>query len=54
MGGRVRFVIELHHTTDGVEGDVMPEGASETQPFRSWLELLRLLEQSPQRGAEER
>jgi hypothetical protein len=48
----VRFVIELHHTDDGVEGEVTPEGTAEAQPFSSWLELLRLLEQPPAQNAQ--
>ena len=49
----MRFIIELHHTTDGVEGNVTPEGATEAQRFSSWLELLRLLESPPVHGTEE-
>jgi hypothetical protein len=40
----VRFVVELRHTNENVEGEVTPEGATRAQPFSSWLELLRLLE----------
>jgi hypothetical protein len=40
----VRYIVDLRHTGDTVEGEVTPEGASEAQPFSSWLELLRLLE----------
>jgi hypothetical protein len=40
----VRVIVELHHINDTVEGAVTPEGATEAQPFSSWLELLRLLE----------
>jgi hypothetical protein len=42
----VRFVLELSHTKDGVEGELTPEGTGSPQPFTSWLELLRLLEPS--------
>ena len=41
----MRFVVELRHTKDNVEGEVTPEGATQGQPFSTWLELLRLLEQ---------
>jgi hypothetical protein len=50
-GGVVRFIVELRHINDTVEGEVTPEGASQAQPFSSWLELLRLLE--PPRNSEE-
>jgi hypothetical protein len=53
-GGRVRFIVELRHSDDGVEGEVTPEGATEPQRFSGWLELLQLLEPSPGHGAEER
>lgn len=41
----MRFVVELHHLNDGVEGVVIPQGSDEQVPFSGWLELLRLLEE---------
>jgi hypothetical protein len=49
----VRFIVELHHTGDGVDGEVTAEGATESQRFSGWLELLRLLEPPPTQGNEE-
>ena len=49
----MRFIVELRHSDDGIEGEVTPEGATEPQHFSGWLELLRLLEPSLERGAEE-
>jgi hypothetical protein len=40
----VRYIVDLRHTDDTVEGEVTPEGAIQAQPFSSWLELLWLLE----------
>jgi hypothetical protein len=40
----LRFIVDLRHTDDGVEGEVTPEGATEPQRFSGWLELLQLLE----------
>ncbi len=40
----MRFVIDLRHTDQGVEGQVTREGATAAEPFSGWLELLRLLE----------
>jgi hypothetical protein len=40
----VRFIVELRHTHDNVEGEVTVDGATHPQPFSSWLELLQLLE----------
>jgi hypothetical protein len=45
----VRFIVELRQTDDNVEGEVTPEGATQAQPFSSWLELLRLLEPPSQK-----
>jgi hypothetical protein len=41
----MRFVVDLYHTGDGVEGEVTREGGNEPQSFTSWLDLLRLLEE---------
>jgi hypothetical protein len=40
----MRFVLDLRHTDEGVEGEVIREGAAAPEPFSGWLELLRLLE----------
>jgi hypothetical protein len=40
----MRFVLDLRHTDQGVEGEVIREGAAAAEPFSGWLELLRLLE----------
>jgi hypothetical protein len=40
----MRFVLDLRHTNQGVEGEVLREGALVAEPFSGWLELLRLLE----------
>jgi hypothetical protein len=40
----MRFVLDLRHTEQGVEGEVTREGATAPEPFSGWLELLRLLE----------
>ena len=40
----MRFVLDLRHTDQGVEGAVLREGAAAAEPFSGWLELLRLLE----------
>ena len=40
----MRFVLDLRHTEQGVEGEVIREGAAAAEPFSGWLELLRLLE----------
>jgi hypothetical protein len=40
----MRFVVDLRHTDQGVEGEVLREGAAAAEPFSGWLELLRLLE----------
>jgi hypothetical protein len=40
----MRFVLDLRHTDQGVEGEVIREGAAAPEPFSGWLELLRLLE----------
>ena len=50
----MRFIVELRHSDDGVEGEVTREGATEPQRFSGWLELLRLLEPPQGRGTEER
>jgi hypothetical protein len=49
-GGYVRFIVELRHSDDGVEGEVIPEGTTEPQRFSGWLQLLRLLEPPPEPG----
>ena len=49
----MRFILDLHHISDGVQGELTPEGATEPQPFNSWLELLHLLE-PPQRSSPEK
>jgi hypothetical protein len=41
----MRVVVEIHHTGDGVEGEVRMEAGTVSRPFSSWLDLLRLLEQ---------
>jgi len=50
----VRFIVEIRHAGDAVEGEITPEGATEPQPFTGWIELLRILEQprssAPVRG----
>ena len=43
----MRYIIELHHHGDEVHGHVRIDGYAEPMPFRSWLELLRLLESPP-------
>jgi len=40
----MRFVLDLRHTEQGVEGEVTREGAAAAEPFSGWLDLLRLLE----------
>jgi hypothetical protein len=40
----MRFVVDLRHTDQGVEGEVLREGSAVAEPFSGWLELLRLLE----------
>jgi hypothetical protein len=40
----MRFVLDLRHTKQGVEGEVLREGTAAAEPFSGWLELLRLLE----------
>ncbi len=40
----MRFVLDLRHTEQGVEGEVLREGAAAAEPFSGWLDLLRLLE----------
>ena len=40
---RMRFVVELEYTEDGVEGEVASDG--HRQGFTSWLELIALLEE---------
>jgi hypothetical protein len=40
----MRFVLDLRHTDQGVEGEVLREGSAVAEPFSGWLELLRLLE----------
>ncbi len=40
----MRFVLDLRHTEQGVEGEIIREGAAAAEPFSGWLELLRLLE----------
>jgi hypothetical protein len=40
----MRFIVDLRHTDEGVEGEVTREGAAVPEPFSGWLELLRLLE----------
>lgn len=40
----MRFILDLHHTPDGVRGHLTPEGSDRAQPFEGWLDLLRLLE----------
>lgn len=40
----MRFVVDLRHTEQGVEGEVLREGTAASEPFSGWLELLRLLE----------
>ncbi len=40
----MRFVVDLRHTDQGVEGEVIREGTAAPEPFSGWLELLRLLE----------
>jgi hypothetical protein len=40
----MRFVLDLRQTEQGVEGEVLREGAVAAEPFCGWLELLRLLE----------
>jgi hypothetical protein len=43
----LRIVIDLEwsQSADGVEGQLFREGSDRLQPFSSWLELLRLLEE---------
>jgi hypothetical protein len=40
----MRFVVDLRHTDQDVEGEVLREGSEVAEPFSGWLELLRLLE----------
>ncbi|WP_157488864.1 hypothetical protein [Pseudofrankia sp. DC12] len=40
----MRFVVEIRHTSNGVEGEITQADATEPQRFSGWLELLRLLE----------
>jgi hypothetical protein len=40
----VRFIVDLRHINDNVEGEITPEGATQARPFSSWLELLWVLE----------
>jgi len=40
----MRFIVDLRHTDQSVEGEVLREGAAAPEPFSGWLELLRLLE----------
>jgi hypothetical protein len=40
----MRFVVDLRHTEQGVEGEITREGTAAPEPFSGWLELLRLLE----------
>ena len=40
----MRVVVDLRHTDQGVEGEVLREGAAVPELFSGWLELLRLLE----------
>ena len=40
----MRFVLDIRHTDQGVEGEVLREGTAAAEPFCGWLELLRLLE----------
>jgi hypothetical protein len=42
----MRFVVDLRHTDQSVEGEVLREGSAVAEPFSGWLELLRLLEVS--------
>lgn len=43
----MRFIVDIHHQPDGVEGQVLGDGADRPETFGSWLELLRLLEAAP-------
>ncbi|MDT3446046.1 hypothetical protein [Pseudofrankia sp. BMG5.37] len=43
----MRFIVEIRHAGDAVEGEVRSDGATESQPFKGWIELLRLLEPPP-------
>jgi hypothetical protein len=49
----LRFIVELRQTDDGVEGEVIPEDATEPHRFSGWLELLQLLEPFQDRTIEE-
>jgi hypothetical protein len=40
----MRFVLDLRHTEQGVEGEILREGTAAAERFSGWLELLRLLE----------
>lgn len=40
----VRFIVELRHTDDGVEGFVAADGDPHAHTFAVWLELLEKLE----------
>lgn len=47
----MRFIVDIHYRPDGVEGQVLGDGADQPEPFGSWLELLRLLEAPPDEKA---
>ncbi|MFG2001137.1 nuclear transport factor 2 family protein [Spirillospora sp. NPDC048911] len=43
----MRFVLELHHTSDGIQGRLIRDDERKPAAFNGWLELLRLLEPRP-------
>lgn len=43
----MRYIIDLYHSSRGVHGEVLVEGADAPVPFWGWLELVRLLEPPP-------
>ncbi|MFG3438824.1 nuclear transport factor 2 family protein [Nonomuraea sp. NPDC047897] len=46
----MHFVLDLHHSSDGVRGQVLRNGADGPEDFSGWLELFRLLEPRPATG----
>lgn len=46
----MHFVLDLHHSSDGIRGQVMRNGASGPEDFSGWLDLFRLLEPHPATG----
>lgn len=43
----MRFILDLHHTPDGIHGQVIRDEPGQSESFNGWLELLRLLEPAP-------